>query len=481
MRQIFTLLWLLVSADVGAQAVDSLGLRKFQDAVLAFQNKELISNGTVAVSIRNTQDGRVIFSANSNKSLPAASILKLVTTATAMELLGASYRFQTHIEYDGSIQADTLFGNIYLRGMGDPSLGSPRFPSKRNDLQEGIRVGMRKIGIKHIQGDIFIDESFFNGNAIADTWLYEDLAQGYGTGVHALNFNENQVRIKLKAGTSASDSVAIVGVYPALAGLQIRNQIKIVEKPTNSRIRIYGMSQSQIDLQGELQVGSAHHIQAAMPNPGIYAIQFFRESIDLDSITFTKQIHTLPFHSDRHSIYVHPSPTLKELIRETNWWSINLYADTFLKMIGKKGSNDASFESSVVEMRRHWENKKVDLRGFYIKDGSGLSGSGSVTADNMTDLLNAAAAEPSFENYLETIPILGKEGTLRGLGGKSKALNRIRAKSGSLEGTRTYAGYVQSKQGHWLSFALMAHMYQPDQKDQVKKELVELMVLLADL
>jgi D-alanyl-D-alanine carboxypeptidase/D-alanyl-D-alanine-endopeptidase (penicillin-binding protein 4) len=479
MRQVFTIFLLFLSTGLYGQSVDSLGWKKFQEKVLALQGSESIRYGTVAISVRDTKDGRVIFGTHPHQSLPSASILKLVTTATAMELLGESYQFQTPIEYDGMIQGDTLVGNIYIRGVGDPSLGSARFQYQINELRAGIRSGIRKMGVKHIQGAVLVDDSFFNGNAIADTWLYEDLAHGYGAGVHALNFNENQFNIKLKAGVNPLDPVQVVTVQPNLAGMQILNQIKTGGKDIDSRIRIYNRSPSAVELQGELRVGNkAYGIQVAMPNPGLYAIDFFRESID--SVTISQQGALATSHLARRPLYVHHSPVLKKMIQETNWWSLNLYADIFLRMIGKKMANDASFETSVKVMRRHWENKGIDLRGFYIKDGSGLSVTGSLTTQNMTDILNTISLQPYFKDYLETLPVLGKEGTLRGLG-LSKNLNQIRAKSGSLEGTRAYAGYVHAKSGQLLSFAFIAHRYDPDQKDQIKKKLVELMTLLTDL
>jgi serine-type D-Ala-D-Ala carboxypeptidase/endopeptidase (penicillin-binding protein 4) len=123
----------------------------------------------------------------------------------------------------------------------------------------------------------------------------------------------------------------------------------------------------------------------------------------------------------------------------------------------------------------------ADLRGFYIKDGSGLSPSGSITAGNLTDILCLANKDVSFKDFYQSIAILGQNGTVRNLGKGSRAAGNMHAKSGSIEGTRAFAGYVNAKSGALLSFTIIAHKYVPGSNRVISDSLVKLMTLMAEL
>ena len=190
-----------------AQNIDSLALNNFRDAVLELQNSELLRNGSLAVSLKSVKDGKHIFSANQERSLPSASTLKLVSTATVLSVFGGDYRFQTFLEYDGIIKKDTLVGNLYIRGTGDPSLGSDRFKGYPGSAELLIRwaAAIQKAGIRYIKGNIIGDASFFDNQPLASTWIWGDIGNYYGAGVQGLNFNENQYKIKFKPGVEPGD------------------------------------------------------------------------------------------------------------------------------------------------------------------------------------------------------------------------------------------------------------------------------------
>ena len=117
-----------------AQTLDSLALNRLSDAVLELQNSELMRNGTLAFCLKSSKNGRTILALNHEQSVPSASTLKLVSTATVLSVLGGDYTYKTYLEYDGQIDRDTLRGDLYLRGTGDPSLGSEplqKYPRRR--------------------------------------------------------------------------------------------------------------------------------------------------------------------------------------------------------------------------------------------------------------------------------------------------------------------------------------------------------------
>jgi serine-type D-Ala-D-Ala carboxypeptidase/endopeptidase (penicillin-binding protein 4) len=472
-----------------AQKIDSLKLVGFSDAVLELENSELIRHGVLAVCVKNAKDGQTIFSLNHERSLPSASTLKLVSTATVLAVLGGDFRYQTFLEYDGEIKNDTLTGNLYLRGTGDPSLGSDRFKEYPigSKLIGRWTAAVLRAGIKHIKGKVIVDDSFFDGNTVADSWIYGDLGNYYGAGVSGLNFGENLYKVKFKPGVNIGDPAPVSGVDPTVPGLNFANFVTTGEKGSGDQVTIYGSPLSEsVILRGTVPAGfSSFTVKGSLPNPAKYVSGLLMGSLMGASVSVLKTLDSSalqkPILSTRKILDEYQSPPMRELCQQTNWWSINLFADAFLRLVGKKLAGKSDYNGASESVTNFWKSRNADMRGFYIKDGSGLSPSGSLTVQNLTEILVSQTKEKSFPDFYKSIAVLGVNGTVRNLGKGSRAVGNVRAKSGSIEGTRAYSGYVTSKSGALLSFAMIAHKYQPESSRIVSEELVKLMALLAEL
>lgn len=481
---------MLIAHMIKGQSIDSLALTVLSDAVLELQNSELIRNGTLSVSVKNTGDKKTIFAINAEKTLPSASILKLVSTATILGILGGDFRYQTFLEHDGYFSRDTLFGNIYIRGTGDPSLGSDRFKDYLSSTQLVARwtAAIQKAGIKVIKGDIIPDASYFDKNTLADTWVWGDLGNYYGAGVSGLNFSDNQYRIKFKPGIGEGDLSTFMGIEPEIPYLVFNNLVTTGERGSGDKTIVYGNPLStNVILTGTVPRGvPTFSVKGSIPDPAVYAAYTLKQNL-LATVKFITG--TSPMNSSSMLIPLSPkkildeykSPPLREICQQTNFWSVNLYADAFLKKAGKTLEGKSEYDDAAKAMTNYWWNKKADVSGFFIKDGSGLSPSGSVTTNNMTDILSLATKETSFADFYKSIAILGVNGTVRNLGKGTRAAGNIRAKSGSIGGTRAYAGYVTTKSGAVLSFAIIANKYQQESSRPVSDELVRIMTLLAQL
>jgi D-alanyl-D-alanine carboxypeptidase/D-alanyl-D-alanine-endopeptidase (penicillin-binding protein 4) len=470
-----------------AQGIDSTGLINFSDAVLELQNSEMVRHGMLSVCVKSVKDGRTVFALNHERSLPSASTLKLATTATALSLLGGDFRYQTFFEYDGEIKGDTLNGNLYIRGTGDPSLGSDRFKDYPNAQKLVGRwvLALLKAGVKCVKGKVIADASFFRGNSVADSWIYADLGNYYGAGVSGFNISENLYKIKFKPGIETGDPTSILGTDPVQTGLHFKNEVSTGEKGSGDQVTIYSSPLSDnVLMQGTVPAGfTSFSVKGSIPDPSGFTARILKENLLNNSISILEIPDTLSSRiiGPRKLLDEYNSPALKDLCQQTNWWSINLYADAFLKLVGKRLSAKSDYDGAALAMTEYWRNKGADMRGFYVKDGSGLSPSGSVTTQNLTDILAVETKDKSFPDFYKSIGIVGQNGTVRNLAKGTRAVGNVRAKSGSIEGTRAYAGYVTAKSGEILSFALIAHKYQPDSGRVVSEELVRLMTLLTGL
>jgi D-alanyl-D-alanine carboxypeptidase/D-alanyl-D-alanine-endopeptidase (penicillin-binding protein 4) len=490
MKLYFSILFVhLLQITAFSQGIDSLGLVRFSDAVIELQNSELIRHGTLSVCVKSVKDGQNIFALNHEKSLPSASTLKLVSTATALSLFGGDFRYQTYLEYDGFIKRDTLFGNIYIRGTGDPSLGSDRFkdyPGRAKMAERWINA-IKKAGIQFVTGTIQGDQSYFIGNTVADSWIYADLGNYYGAGASGLNFNENLYKVIFAPGTSIGDPATVIGTEPVVPSLTFTNQVRTGERGSGDQVNIYGtpLGGSTI-LTGTVPLGfTTFSVKGSIDDPAAFTASFLRENLIKASIGIleSKDSIWLPTADmDKRTLLdEYKSPPLKDLCQQTNWWSINLYADAFLRSVGKQLVGKTDYDGAAKALTNHWRSRSADMRGFYIKDGSGLSPSGSLTTHNLTDILAIATREQSFPDFYNSIAVLGQNGTIRNLAKGNKTAKNIRAKSGSIEGTRSYSGYVTAKSGALLSFAMIAHKYQPENGSTVSEELVRLMTMLTSL
>ncbi|MCE6991783.1 D-alanyl-D-alanine carboxypeptidase/D-alanyl-D-alanine-endopeptidase [Dyadobacter sp. CY323] len=489
--KIILLAFLTVIYSTGfTQTIDSVALNNLRDAVLELQNSELMRSGSLALSVKSVKEKSSIFGLNPERSLPSASTLKLVSTATVLSVFGGDFRFQTFLEHDGAIKGDTLIGNLYIRGTGDPSLGSDRFTGylKSTELLNRWTAAVKKAGIKHIRGKVLPDASFFDNSTVASTWIWGDIGNYYGAGVQGLNFNENLYRIKFKPGADVGDPVAFLGIEPDIPYLTFVNQVTTGERGSGDKTIVYSSPLgSSVVLTGTVPAGQATFtVKGSIPDAAYYTAFALKRNLINAAILVQEQLlpaNTIVSQTSnaKKVLDEYKSPPLRELCQQTNFWSINLFADAFFKQAGKRLSGKSDYDAAALAITSYWSGKGADLRGFYIKDGSGLSPSASITANSLTDILNLANKDASFSDFYKSIAVMGQNGTVRNLGKGTRAAGNIHVKSGSIEGTRAFAGYVTSKSGALLSFTMIANKYLPGSQRVVSDELVRLMTLIARL
>nr|MCU0323742.1 D-alanyl-D-alanine carboxypeptidase [Spirosomataceae bacterium] len=155
-------------------------LQKLKNFIDSVQNDTELKNGILSATIRSTTNGEYKLLVNSEKSVNSASVLKLVSTATALSVLKPEFRYKTFFEYDGRIIDSTLHGNIYIRGTGDPSFGSSRVGIDYNTIFDEVISKIKHLGINKIDGYVLGDGTIFPENSIADTWVWGDIGNYYG-------------------------------------------------------------------------------------------------------------------------------------------------------------------------------------------------------------------------------------------------------------------------------------------------------------
>ncbi|ADB38733.1 D-alanyl-D-alanine carboxypeptidase/D-alanyl-D-alanine endopeptidase [Spirosoma linguale] len=492
-------LHLLTHSQAFSQAkasADTLAVQRLLRQVEAFQASPAARFGTVALSVRRVRDSKELIGYNARQSLPSASTLKLITTATAFAVLNPNFSYTTTLEYDGTISDSVLTGNLYIRGTGDPSLGSWRF-SGYYDLTALLKSwseSVKNAGIRRIQGTVVGDASLYDDLTTPDTWPFGDLGNYYGASLSALNINENLYRVFFRPGKSIGMPTTVLRTDPLVPYLNFRNTVTTDAANTGDQVNIYGAPfLNQQWLTGKVPLGEPANefsVKGSLPDPAYFAAYSLQNQLIRDNITVSSPPislggglpATVSSTGKRVVLNQHKSPLLTELAQQTNFQSINLYAEALLRTTAiTLDKSVRSTAASIDALTTYWKSKGVLMDGFRIRDGSGLSTVGALTADNMTGILSTMGREKAFPPFYETIPIIGQTGTVRNLARGTAAAGNIRAKSGSIEGVRAYAGYFTAADGEQMSFCILVNKFTPGQNRTVTNELEKIFVGLVGL
>ncbi|MDR1098150.1 MAG: D-alanyl-D-alanine carboxypeptidase/D-alanyl-D-alanine-endopeptidase [Tannerella sp.] len=446
---IFTLLAGLLSLFPG-KAQTHPAMQRFLDA-------SYMQGASVSIMIKNVGDGSVLYSYDADREVIPASVLKAVTTATALEILGENFRYETAILYDGHIQGRILDGNIYIRGSGDPTLGSSDMGPDRDKIIREWITAIKNTGIKEITGSVIADESIFDTEGISMKWLREDLGSYYGQGCYGLNIYDNRYSLFLHTG-EADSRPGIERSDPDMSSVSFHNYLKTKNIAGDSTYIVGFPYANERYLYGVVPANrSGYKLSGDIPDPALFLSGYLTELLEKENIKITRapSCHRILSQEgkwnrkDRKMIIATYSPPLKELVRITNHVSNNLYADALLKTVGLKYKQDellSSFDRGVKSVSEHWEGKGLKTSSLCMFDGSGLALTDKITARFLCDLLSYMATQSGVsKTFVESLPRAGMEGTVKNTLGGSSLQGKARLKSGSMSRVRSYAGYVTAE------------------------------------
>ncbi len=196
-----------------------------------FLTPSFMQGASFSILAKEVQTGTILFDYDSNRELTPASVMKTVTTATALDILGADYRYATRIEYDGELRQGILNGNIYINGSGDPTLGSAYLDSDKDSVIHLWISSIHNAGIRQINGSVIADEQQFDTEGVSMKWLREDLGSYYGQGSYGLSIFDNLYKLDIQTGAPGTTPV-ILGCVPEMPLLSFRNHL--VTAPVHS-------------------------------------------------------------------------------------------------------------------------------------------------------------------------------------------------------------------------------------------------------
>lgn len=456
---------------------------KVSQLIYNFENSPEMKSSIVSVTVRDCESGSYIINHNGEKTINPASTLKLITTATAFEVLGRDFQFETSIAYNGNVQNGILTGNIYIYGDGDPMFCSERFEKNYEFVFQEITNSLLKMGVSRVEGDLIMMKTEFESYDISDTWAWNDIGNYYGATPHRFNFNENLFKVYFNS-TEFGKAATINKISPFSTNWIIINQVTTGEKGSGDNVYIYSTPFSNtLFLKGTIPYGAKNFaVKGAIPNPPQLFGELLKEYLSKKKISVGGKIKLQNYTSEElNPIIKFQSPPLFEVVKQCNFYSVNLIADALVKKIGEIRLGIFNYKNGIAEVQKFWQNQQVITKSLNSNDGSGLSPQGTLTGEVMCSVLAEMSKSKNFQYFLSTIPQIGISGTVSRIGRGTPFAGKVWAKSGTISGTKAFAGYFKTKEGNTMSYMICVNRYNEDMSKDVNILLESLLLEFAQL
>jgi len=438
---------------LSAQSVNE----RLAQAFNSFENDVQLRSAITSLYVIDANSGHVVFDKNGLIGLAPASTQKIITSATAYELLGKEFAYKTEIAYASPVVNGVLQGQLTITPSGDPTLGSWRWKQTKEETVIGrISSAVQKAGIKSFAG-ISVDNRKWNTESIPDGWMWQDIGNYYGAGAAGLNWRENQYDVILSSGSSIGSPVKVERTKPFLHGYSLESKATAAAKGTGDNAYIYfPLSDNKGVIRGTIPAGeSSFTISGAMPAPDY---QFTTTLFDnLKGVALENRYknvsNPIGDESNRTVIHTEVSPPLDSIVYWFNRKSINLYGEALVKTIAFQMKGVGDTDEGVELIRNFWKGVGIDRTELNMVDGSGLSPLNRVTTRAQVKILQYAKKQTWYNGYYLSLP----------------EYNGMKMKSGTINGVKGFCGYHKAKDGNEYIFSFLVNNYNGSATSLVQK------------
>lgn len=462
MKQLATLfLTLIISLDAGATSLPVSVTQELEKAG--------IPTSAISIVVREVGHQYSLINLNAQRPMNPASNMKLLTTYAGLDLLGPAYTWKTEAYLDGDLTDGTLYGDLILKGYGDPKFTIEQFWLWLSEL--------RARGLRDIRGDLVLDRSYFDLQAHDPAEFDNDPLRAYNVGPDALLLNFNIVRLRYLPDGADLKVVSL----PPISGFSLDNQLAPTSGGFNcgdwdGRLSVQPGGDSVL-LQGDypIECGEREQSLSVMPHTRYVEAVFRAIWQELGGELRGIQREGTVTSSAR-LFSTHRSEPLSNVIRDINKYSNNVMARQLFLTLGETlplehepGDMPAVFSGSETRRRmsiersifatQNWLARSgLDFKELVLENGAGLSRIERISAAHMAKLLEHAANHPLSAELRASLPIMGVDGSVQQRLSDSPAARHAHLKTGTLEGVKTLAGYVRSKRNKdWVVVFFINH------------------------
>ena len=441
-RTIF--LTLLLAVSLPATSLDLDSLTESIDQIIY----ESLPEGTdIALMVYDLTNDTTLYAYREKVMCRPASVQKVITSVTALSSLGADYKFNTKLRTQGTVGKDSVLnGNLYLVGGLDPAFNEHELRSMVNDL--------KKAGVKRINGTLYADVSIMDSTYWATGWCWDDAPASFQPYISPLMVHQGFVGIEVLPTTKGE--APKVNIYPA------NNHIQVVNKAITQDNTLGPLSITRDWMNNDNTIvvdGNCRRRQStdlSVVGSADFTFALFRQYLDEAGISYGKYAWgNCPVMARDISVVSHDLPSvIKEALKESN----NLFAEAMFLQTGRLQYTKGIRFQDAAKYLQNFVSRKFGMFSatFNIVDGSGLSMYDLCSPQFMVDMLSLIYRDKDlYQIMYKSLPISGVDGTLKTRMSGKTTLNKVHAKTGSLTGTCSLAGYIHTADGRDLAFCIM--------------------------
>lgn len=441
----------------------------------------------VGVHVVSAEDGGEIFSHNAGERFVPASTVKMLTAATALDVLGPAFRFNTELWADGYDRESKSVRNLYLRGSGDPSLDV-------GDLAALIAT-LRQAGVTRIVGEVVVDDTAFDAVPWGRGWMWDDLGEGYSAPVSALNVAGNALSLWVAPGPRPGVA-ARVFLQPATRFVTLGNVVNTAPVGSPAAVRLFlgggesvlegpplaadpqlvgfGAPPAPVFSATDLALMAGHQLtvgggiaadagprlrRLAVRDAAAWVATLLREQLLAQRLEVPPNWRRGATPATATLMATHASAALGGLLPGYVKASNNHAMECLLKRVGAQtAGGPGSFATGIAAVRRFLEAELgMDGTTAVLFDGSGASRYDLLTPAQLTRVTLAASRRfSSGPEFVASLPIGGVDGTLGHRMRATALRGQVRAKTGTMTGVSALAGLLNAEDDEPLVFAIMA-------------------------
>jgi len=410
-----------------------------------------LSHGTLSLFVQDLDSGDTVLQWQENVPRNPGSTIKLVTTLVALDVLGPTYRWKTHIYALGKVENGTLIGDLLIEGRGDPFLVTER-------VWQLLRR-VRQSGIRRIDGDLLIDDSYFE-IADHDTAAFDrQPLRAYNVTPNALLMNYKIVRYWFEPD---HDGKAVrVWLDPPLENIEVDNRLSLTPGMCRGFQRGIVISANEaidkMTFSGRFPAGCKRYAMSRSTlghNEFAYGLftSLWHESGGEFSGTWKNQLAP----EDVEPLISFRSLPLADIITRVNKYSNNVMARQILHTLSAEVLGEPGTEAGGRKVVGDWlHDKGLEFSEFAFDNGAGLSRDVRMTARDFGAMLSFAWQQPYMPEYASSLSMSGLDGTLSHRMDDGPLEGAAHLKTGTLDHVSAIAGYLQSQSGRRFAVVVM--------------------------
>ena len=419
-----------------------------QSRLEALLKEDFLKTSEVGITVYDLTAGKPVYNYQEKKLYRPASVEKLITAITGLSVLGINHSFETSLYYTGEISEGELSGDLYVVGGFDSEFADKGMDSLVSLVEES--------GIRVINGNLYGDVSMTDSLYWGPGWSWDDTPYYFQPYLSPLMFCKGYVEIT--AHPQQKDSLARLTCIPVSSYYSLNNQTKSKNTTAGKFEITRNWLENGNDILIKGGISSSRKDRVNMYTSKDFFMHTFRERLLKREIIISDySFSECPSDSTAHLLgtYAHSMPAVLEQAMKK---SDNLSAEAIFYHLAAKhsGKKRAGSEDGVKSIHAMIRKLQLDPKGYQIADGSGVSLYNYISPELLLSFLKHAYTNKMIYNPLyKALPIAGVDGTLRGRMKEGKAYNNVRAKTGSVTGVSSLAGYAKAANGNILAFVII--------------------------